>query len=464
MKNFLLELDQTSGESLYLQLFRALRDAILRGDIAAGERLPSLREIARRLGISVTTAQAAYDQLQIEGYITSRPQSGFYAAEIGSARAAAEEQTRLEPLAFADVGTTRYRTDISAFDFVKWKKCVAKILNEYPEQLLTGADRQGEPFLRSEIARYVYSARGVTCTPDQIVVSAGTQQLMSHLSRILREMGIDMVCTEDPGYLPVQKIFQDQGFAVHRIPMREDGIRIEQLPENVPAAVYIIPSNQFPTGSVMPAGRRYQLLEWAKANASVIIEDDYDSELRYFGNPVPALQGLDRDSSVVYLGSFTSTLFAAVRISFMVLPKPMAEIFETIREDYDQTSSKTEQLTLALYMHNGWYRTHVRKLRALYAQKLRRAAAALKKYGEGFIEPVNTSSGMVILLRVKSSLPPEELSRRALALRLNARPVSVYTGETAEEAAGAALSFSYNQIPLEEIDEAIRDLAEAWRA
>ena len=185
-----------------------------------------------------------------------------------------------------------YKQDPSCFDFVKWKKCMARVLTDYSRLLLFESDPQGEPALQFEISKYVYHSRGVIANPDQIVICAGTQQLTTHLCRIMRRMNIGHVSTEDPGYLPVQNIFRDHGFSITRVAVEKDGIRIEKLPTNIPSAVYVSPSNQFPTGSVMPVGKRYQLLEWALENDSYILEDDYDSELRYFGKPVPALLGL----------------------------------------------------------------------------------------------------------------------------------------------------------------------------
>ena len=183
-------------------------------------------------------------------------------------------------------------------------------------------------------------------------------------------MGINHITVEEPGYLPVRNIFRDRAFAMTAVPVGKEGIPVSKLPTNIRSAVYVSPSNQFPTGYVMPIGKRYDLLNWAVKNDSIVIEDDYDSELRYFGKPIPSLQGLDHNQRVVYLGSFSSTLFPSIKISYMILPEHMAEIFDTIHGDYTQTCSKTEQLTLALYMSRGYYQTNLKKLRTLYSQKL----------------------------------------------------------------------------------------------
>ena len=219
-----------------------------------------------------------------------------------------------------------------------------------------------------------------------------------------------------------------------------------------------MPSNQFPTGAVMPVGRRYELLRWAKENRSIIIEDDYDSELRYFGRPVPALQSLDRKSSVVYLGSFSSTLFAAIRLSYMILPPDMMHIFRSeITNNYDQTSSKTEQLTLAMFMENGYYSTTIRKLRKLYSRKLQKALEIFDKYGKGFITPLNKNSGITISLNVRTDKEPAVLCADADELHLH-----VISPSQLNRTGLAYLLFYYNQVPLKEMEESVTALIRAW--
>ena len=372
MKPIIVDFSNSSSESLYIQLYKDIKNKILSGEIHAGEKLPSLRNISKNLNISITTSQMAYNQLLVEGYIISKPQSGYYAAQGLSsnspANTASKQETFGNPTFKHDKNP--YICDSECFDFVKWKKCSSHIYNEYSDQLLFESNPQGEAALRFEIAKYVYSSRGVTCSPDQIVIGAGTQQITGHLCRILKRLNINNVSLESPGYLPVQSMFKESGFSLSHIPVSDDGINIDKLPVNISSAAYVIPSNQFPTGAVMPVGRRRRLLSWAVENNSIIIEDDYDSELRYFGRPIPALKSLDEQDKVVYLGSFSSTLFPAVKISYMVLPQTMKNIFEEIKDQYTQTCSKAEQLTLALFMEKGYYYTGIRKLRSLYSQKL----------------------------------------------------------------------------------------------
>lgn len=459
MKPIILELNNNSSTPLYVQLYQSIKSDITTGSIKAGERLPSLRSLSQSLGISITTVQLAYNQLLVEGYTVSRPQSGYYVSQTFHAGPgfSSSADISIAKNFSEDKDDSPYIHDSCCFDFNKWKKCSSAVFNQYADRLLYESDPQGEKILRSEISKYLYSSRGVKCSPKQIVIGAGTQQITGQLCRILDKLEISHVSLESPGYLPVQNMFRDNGFAISHIPVHKDGIDISRLPVNISSAVYVSPSNQFPTGAVMPAGRRYQLLEWAKTNDSIIIEDDYDSELRYFGKPVPALQSLDSTDSVVYLGSFSSTLFPAIKISYMVLPPAIIGIFDQIRGRYTQTCSKAEQLTLALFMEKGFYNTGIKKLRNLYSQKLQASLLALSRYGHGKVKAVDTQSGINLILRIRSSKNAEELCSIAKSIGVHMVPVADISDQET-----SALIFYYNSIPLKEIDGIVKALMSLW--
>lgn len=459
MKPIILELNNNSSTPLYVQLYQSIKSDITTGAIKAGERLPSLRSLSQSLGISITTVQLAYNQLLVEGYTVSRPQSGYYVSQTFHAGPGFSSSADISIAKNFSEGKddSPYIHDSCCFDFNKWKKCSSAVFNQYADRLLYESDPQGEKILRSEISKYLYSSRGVKCSPKQIVIGAGTQQITGQLCRILDKLEISHVSLESPGYLPVQNMFRDNGFAISHIPVHKDGIDISRLPVNISSAVYVSPSNQFPTGAVMPAGRRYQLLEWAKTNDSIIIEDDYDSELRYFGKPVPALQSLDSTDSVVYLGSFSSTLFPAIKISYMVLPPAIIGIFDQIRGRYTQTCSKAEQLTLALFMEKGFYNTGIKKLRNLYSQKLQASLLALSRYGHGKVKAVDTQSGINLILRIRSSKNAEELCSIAKSIGVHMVPVADISDQET-----SALIFYYNSIPLKGIDGIVKALMSLW--
>lgn len=431
MKSITLNLDNTAGESLYEQIYNQVKDSILTGRIEAGSRLPSLRRFSDENGVSVTTVEKAYNQLLVEGYVESRPKSGYYVrSSIASEAQDNPEEERgmtldqLLPPEGSHVGNEiPLLYDEESFEFGRWKKCMHKVFNEYQHLLRIAGDVQGEPALRYEIAKYLFQSRGVKCSPDQVVIGAGSQQLTGHLCRILQEMEIANAAAENPGYGPVREIFKEHGFTVLNIPVDENGIVLEKLPTNMRSIVYVNPSNQFPTGAVMPVARRYALINWAKENDSYILEDDYDSELRYFGKPIPALQGLDHDDRVIYLGSFSSTLFEAVKISYMVLPESMVEVFHQFSSKYSQTCSKAEQICLALYMEEGFYQKNIKKCRKLYAGKLETTMREFGKAGKGKVTPVNSRSGLAVLLKIQTGLSPEHLCYIGRKLGLLILPV-----------------------------------------
>ena len=452
MKAIIPNIQADSGKPYYLQLYQYIRKAIVAGDISADEKLPSLRLLSKSLQLSVTTVEQAYNQLLVEGYIYSRPQSGYYACDILSAAAAdTSGETAFHPAEqILEQAPVKQYYDLNCFAFSKWKKCMNKVLTEYTPQLFFESDPQGELALRTEIAKYLYLSRGVICHPDQIVIGAGTQQITNQLANILKKMSINLVAVEDPGFIPVNNIFRDRGFAINPVSVSAEGIDIEKLPSNIRSAVYVSPSNQVPTGAIMPVGRRYELLEWAVNNDSIIIEDDYDSELRYFGKPIPALQGLDPAGRVVYLGSFSATLFSSIKISYMVLPPKMADIFRSIRGDYTQTCSKTEQLTLALFMEAGHYQTNIKKLRNLYAQKLQLITKCLTTEKT---RVTNTASGLTVIVHADSEKSAEQLCEAAASAGIKALPVS---------GSPDGLLLYYNQIPLEDIPDAAEKLLSSW--
>ena len=414
MKDMILNLDSNSSEMLYLRIYNLIKEDILNGTLAEGTKLPSLRKLADNNNISVTTVESAYEQLLVEGYIESRPKSGYYVANISDNRemiGVREQSGSAEINGISSASNNSKRNivaqerpviyDAEAFDWSKWKKCMNRVFNECTHLLQTEADVKGEPALRQEVASYLYQSRGVKCSPEQIVIGAGSQQMTMMLARLLKEVGVTDAATETPGYGPMRNILREEGLPVTEIPVKDNGIEIERLPQGRSTLVYVNPSNQFPTGSVMPVGRRYELIKWAIDNDSYILEDDYDAEFRYRGKPIPAMQGLDTNGRVIYFGSFSSTLYAAIKISYVVLPQKLVEVFDKNRALYSQTCSKAEQLCLAFYMNSGCFYRHIKKLRRLYASKLAVAMNLFADAGD-ILEAVDSHSGIALMLRIHS--------------------------------------------------------------
>lgn len=435
MKDMILNLNSTSDEMLYIQIYNLIRTDIMNGTLPEGTKLPSLRKLAEKNEISVTTVESAYEQLLVEGYIESRPKSGYFVANIAGlsdfSTGIAQEATQPQAVALTEANVRKNIAaqerpaiyDAETFDWSKWKKCMNKVFNECSHLLQTDPDVKGEPALRQEIAKYLYQSRGVKCSPEQIVIGAGTQQLTMMLARILKELGVKKAATETPGYGPIRNILRSEGMPATEIPIRDNGIAIEKLPRGKKTLVYVNPSNQFPTGSVMPVGRRYELIRWAEENDSYILEDDYDAEFRYRGKPIPAMQGLDSNGRVIYFGSFSSTLYAAIKISYMVLPENLSKIFEENSNIYSQTCSKAEQLCLAFYMETGFFYRHIKKLRHLYATKLATSMDLLAGHEE-LLEAVDSKSGIAIMLRIHSNNSASAICQTAYNLGLTMYPVN----------------------------------------
>lgn len=472
MKPFTVEFkrgDRTNP--LYIQLYEYIRSEIISGNMEEGAKLPALRRIARDLNLSITTVEFAYNQLSVEGYIESKPQSGFYVAKIPGpvminktslmSKSADSGSQGIEKDNKTQGRTKRnYITDPDAFDFKKWRKSMMRVIDEETDLLMQEGDPQGEEALRYEISKYVFNSRGVRCQPNQVVVGAGTQQLTAHIGRLLRHIGIHLVCTEDPGYQPVNKIFEDQGYILNKIPVSSQGIDIEKLPDSK-AAVYVCPNNQFPTGAVMPIASRYELLKWASFNDGLIIEDDYDSELRYFGRPISSLQGLEQyeeDSHVLYLGSFSATLFPSVKISYMILPIQLANKLDFILEGYTQTCSKTEQLALAHFMESGYYYTNIKKLRNLCGRKLSACIKVIETYGYDSVRADRTDSGLYVILSIKTDMGSKEMEEIAENMGI----LAYHSDDLIPIEGMKSMIFYYSRLPENQIQDLTKKMIDRW--
>lgn len=307
----MLQLDKSISKPYYVQIYEYYRREIEERRMVAGMRLDSVRELAQAAGISKMTVEKAYYQLASEGYILRRHKARYEVASLGG----------LEPRpadAAAPVLCEASRRPVYAYDFASgdmalerfpldiWRKYMNRILSE-PDRLLAANDDQGVPDLRRALSRYVYETRGVHADPSQIIIGAGTISLLGVLTNLLHDK-YTCIGVEDPGFRLGREIFRNSGYSIVPIPISGGLLHVDALEASGVRLVYVSPSHQFPTGTVMPAGIRHRLLRWAEKTDGLIIEDDYDSELRYYGRPVPALQGLDRQGRVVYMGALSKVL------------------------------------------------------------------------------------------------------------------------------------------------------------
>lgn len=449
-------IDFDSSESpKYVQLYDAIKKEIVSGKLQNGEKLPSVRNMAKMLAIGKVTVENAYSQLLVEGYIVSKEKSGYYitrfeANEFGHFKA---QMNQPETPISKSPSIKKYHTDgsdESAFNFQLWKKAVNKVLEYQSKDLLNYGDVQGEYALRYEIAEFVHQFRGGICSPEQVVIGAGIQYLFGLIATIFRHTD-QQIAFEYPGFTKGMYIFEDYGFETEKIPVEVDGINIDQLMASNSKIVYVSPSHQYPTGSIMPVKKRLQLLDWAKQKMGYIIEDDYDSVLRYEGYPVPALQGLSDGDNVIYVGSFSKLLIPALRISFMILPQSLMPVFDAMKSRYSQSVSKIEQLALANFMKEGVFERHIRRIKKIYGRKNQLLIEAFQKYPSDHFELIGMGSGVHVMLRFKNDVHVRDMMTAALNLGIVLEGISGLGQKN-------IVVFSYSGIPDHQIEDVVYHL------
>lgn len=396
---------------LYIQLYNHYKMLIASGSLKPGSKLPSIRRCASERMISRTTVEGAYLQLAAEGYINSRAGSGFYVSDLNYTDIQISPPSRYtksiakeKPL-YDFVSST---VDHKSFNFDLWSRYIKSALRN-GDRLLSYGDAQGEYDLRVSIAKYVAERRGVICSPEQIVVGAGVQSLL-HILCSLTGVRSPVFFTGG-GFAQGRAIFKDRGFdTVVYGPLTNDLHRLEMERVKI---IYASPSHSTPWGDVMPIQTRLSLLAFAKAKDCLIIEDDYDSEFRYYGRPVPSLQGLDGGHKVVYMGTFSRLLLPSLRISFMVLPIELMEVYSKIGQDYNQTASKTEQIALCQFIRDGHLEKQIKKARKLYMAKSNQLCLAVNEVFKNQAKAISGPGGFLIQVEVKSDLSSKELASRA---------------------------------------------------
>ena len=452
------------SDSLYEYLYKCIKNDILQGNIIPGEKLPSKRSFAKNLGISVITVENAYDQLAAEGYIYSMPKRGFYVTDFKKAIEIEKKNITKEmvPLTSGDSG---YLADFSSnqtqselFPFTIWKKMVREVLNENQMQLMTNPPCGGILYLREAIATYLKEFRGMTVLPEQIIIGAGTEYLYGLLIQLFGKDKIYAV--ENPGYRKIPQIYKSHQVQCEYINMDDDGVNVSELEEKKADILHITPSHHYPTGIVMPISRRYELLSWAsKGENRYIIEDDYDSELRLSGQPIPTLQSIDVSDKVIYMNTFTKTLSSTVRISYMVLPGHLLDQFYKKLSFYSCTVSNFEQYTLAKFIQEGYFEKHINRLRNYYHSK---RDALLNAIQNSRLNDHVTISGeeawVHFLMEIKSSHKEDKLIQAALSQGIKLSPLSEYY-HVSEEAPENVYVMNYSSINENDIDEIIQKLS-----
>lgn len=465
MYEMMLRLEGDGGKNLYEQIYGYVKKEIQRGSICCGDRLPSTRLLAQQLGVSRSTTQLAYEQLLAEGYIEAIPCKGYFVCQVEELYdlegkeceiSLVEEEPRKEKRWRYDF--TPNGIDLEHFPYLVWRKLNREVLQDDKGELLHLGDAKGERSLREAICLYLHQARGVSVSPSQVILGAGNDYLQMLLSRMLGTKGL--IAMESPTYRHAYDIFQRLGYRCCTVSMDKYGMSVEELRVSGANIAYVMPSHQYPMGVVMPIKRRQELLQWAASEEGrYIIEDDYDSEFRYGGKPIPSLQGNDTHQTVIYIGTFSKSIAPSIRISYLVLPVHLLERYEKVGRSFSCTVSRTDQRVLEYFMERGYFERHLNKMRAIYKSKHDVLLTELK--GMGCVKRIlGERSGVHMLLQMKGEMSEEERILRAEQAGVKVYPLSEYCIDKRKYE--PTVLMGYATMTEEEIREAIEILKKVW--
>ena len=480
-------LDPAASSPLHRQLYDALRDSVLSGHLAPGSRLASTRAMSVELGVSRNTVMAAFDQLLAEGYLEGRVGAGTFVTRtlpddaLRARRAPAVPPSKGQrgrgvsrrgaalmaaPVTLSRIGAPRaFRPGmpaIDAFPAEEWSRYVARRWRTGSPALLGYGDAAGYQPLRAAIATHLAVARGVRCDAGQVVIVAGSQQALDLAARVLLDPG-DAVWIEDPGYPGARAALAAAGARLVPVPVDAEGLDVAAgvVLEPRAAMVYASPSHQYPLGVTMSLSRRLALLEWARTAGAWVLEDDYDSEYRYAGRPLAALQGLDSDGRVIYLGTFSKVMLPSLRLGYLVLPPDLVDAFVAARAIADRHSPSVDQAALADFIEDGQLERHIRRMRMLYADRQAALIDAARRELGGLLDLTPSEAGMHLVGWLPPGADDRAASLRAADHRVEAPPISqYYIGAPGRP----GLALGYAAVPPKESRAAVRRLAAALTA
>ena len=452
-------LEKGHGKSLYAELYERIREDIRAGRLAAGTRLPSKRTLAANLGVSTVTVENAYAQLIAEGYAESKERSGVFVCTIGAALPPVEASAPVS----CEVRREMPMLDLSGgggedvpFPFSVWAKTMRTVISEQGKDILKPVDFRGAAELREAIAGHLYRVRGLRVSPEQIVVGAGNEYLYGLLVQLLGRG--HRYAVEDPGYPKITGIYKANDVAVKHIPLDGEGMSVQALRDSDAEIAHISPAHHFPTGIVMPVRRRSELLAWAyEQPGRYVIEDDYDSELRHTGKPVPPLFSLDTQERVLYLSTFSQTIAPSLRIAYVCLPQKLLARLRERLSFYTCAVPTFEQYTLARFIDSGDYERHLNRLRKRYRDKRAMILSQIEESPlHGRCSVVEENAGTHFLLHLQTGRSDAILKRAAAEHGLSVRFLSDY--QMRREDTGSVV-FNYACLDTARVPEALRTLA-----
>lgn len=468
MNELMIPLDTKSPIPLYQQIEEYLKQEIQEGRLAAGMRLPSSRALSANLLVSRSTVATAYDQLVSEGYIEPVAYKGYYVCEIEGIyfqkTAYVKAEISEEPEQRKELKKYRYDFALNgiapeSFPAHTWKQLAKQVLSHSTEEIFAQGNPCGEDSLRETIAEYLYHARGVRCESSQILVGAGNDYLLMVLAALLENH--KKVAMENPTYPSAWYALKHTGCLMSTVKSDEMGICIEELEKTSADVVYVMPSHQFPMGTVIPLKRRLELLRWADEHQAYIIEDDYDSEFRYKGKPIPALQGFDKNERVIYIGTFSKSIAPSIRISYMVLPKELMWHYQS-REPFAVTVSKTDQKIVELFLKNGHYERHLNRMRRIYKGKHDLILRWVKEEMSEICSCFGEHAGIHLLLRFHNGISEKEAVERAKKAGIRIYGLSEFLVQKKEQKEAVVL-IGYATLKENEIEEALQILSRIWK-
>lgn len=457
MNELTINLQSDSKQKLYEQIYEHIKREIQSGKIQYKDKLPSTRTLAKYLQVSRSTVDLAYEQLVSEGYIESIACKGYYVCQLEGIYQFKESGMINEKNSIKEKSPYEFDFSLNGIDLEHfpeniWRKLMRNILLEDKKELFQLGSPKGESSLRSSISDYLYQARGVMCSKEQIIVGAGNDYLLTILSQLL---GKDRtIAIEDPTYKKAYQTFRNLNYSVKTIPLDKSGMQVSFLDRTDADTAYVMPSHQFPLGIVMPISRRLELLQWASQKEErYIIEDDHDSEFRYIGKPIPALQGYDHEQKVIYLGTFSNSIAPAIRISYMVLPQKLLTKYEEKELLYTSTVSRIDQTMVCEFIKQGYFQRHLNRMRAVYKAKHDLIVNEFKKMKEiCTIEGEN--AGLHLLIKFINGMSEEMVVNKFREAKIKVYPLSQYYIEQ-NHSISATILLGFGSMSEKEVKKAV---------
>lgn len=452
------------SDPIYKELYQKIRQDILKGILKTGEKLPSKRSLAQNLGISTITVENAYEQLISEGYLYTQIKRGYFVSDIKKiALPCTPKKTKLS---ISISKNKSYYFDFSSnnieaknFPFSVWAKLSRQVLSDMQDKVLQVSPGNGIEDLRNAIAEHLLSFRGMSVDPDQIIIGAGTENLYETLIKIIGDK--KNYCIENPGYIKIRKVYDINKVKYTFASLDKNGISIQELRKSKADIVHISPNHHFPTGITMPVSRRNEILNWAnEKNERYIIEDDYDSEFRQNGNPIPTLQSIDAYGKVIYMNTFSKSITSTIRISYMVLPEHLANLYYKTLDFYSCPVPTFEQYTLSKFISEGYFEKHINRMRLYYGRKRISVLNILKKnLSDNECSIIESDSGLHLILKLNCKKSDAKLKAELLKKNININMLSEYYISPKEELSHMYL-LNYSNINLERFEETVKILKE----